>query len=67
MAAHSSILAWRIPLTEEPGSQRIRHNLATKQQLFLENSLKFLKQACKSILYSDFSLTRFSSLFLLHT
>ena len=32
MAAHSSILAWRIPRTEEPGgrqfmeSQRVRHN-----------------------------------------
>ena len=32
MAAHSSILAWRIPCTEEPGrlqsigSHRIRHN-----------------------------------------
>ena len=39
MAMHSSILAWRIPWTEEPGglqsigSQRVRHNLATKQQL----------------------------------
>ena len=38
MAAHSSILAWRIPWTEEPGglqstgSQRVGHNLATKQQ-----------------------------------
>ena len=38
MATHPSILAWRIPLTEEPGglqsmgSQRVRHNLATKQQ-----------------------------------
>ena len=36
MATHSSILAWRIPWTEEPGglqsmgSQRVRHNLATK-------------------------------------
>ena len=36
MATHSSILAWRIPRTEEPGglqsmgSQRVRHNLATK-------------------------------------
>ena len=35
MATHSSILAWRIPWTEEPGglqsmgSQRVRHNLAT--------------------------------------
>ena len=35
MATHSSILAWRIPRTEEPGglqsmgSQRVRHNWAT--------------------------------------
>ena len=35
MTTHSSILAWRIPWTEEPGglqsmeSQRVRHNLAT--------------------------------------
>ena len=34
MATHSSILAWRIPWTEEPGglqftgSQRVRHNLS---------------------------------------
>ena len=38
MATYSSILAWRIPWTEEPGglqfmeSQRVRHNTATKQQ-----------------------------------
>ena len=38
MATHSSILAWRIPWTEENGglqsmgSQRVRHNLVTKQQ-----------------------------------
>ena len=37
MAIHSSILAWRIPWTEEPGglqsrgSQRVRHDLATKR------------------------------------
>ena len=36
MATHASILAWRIPWTEEPGSlqsmgsQSVRHNLATK-------------------------------------
>ena len=35
MATHSSILAWRIPWTEEPGglqsmgSQRVRHNTVT--------------------------------------
>ena len=38
MAPHSSILAWRIPWTEEPGglqslgSQRVGHHLAPKQQ-----------------------------------
>ena len=38
MATHSSILAWEIPWTEEPGSlqsvesQRVEHDLATKQQ-----------------------------------
>jgi len=38
MAAHASILAWEIPWTEESGrlqsmaSQRVRHDLATKQQ-----------------------------------
>ena len=38
MATHSSVLAWEIPWTEEPGglqstaSQRVGHNLATKQQ-----------------------------------
>ena len=38
MATYSSILAWRIPWTEEPGglqfmrSQRVRYNWATEQQ-----------------------------------
>ena len=41
MATHSSILAWKIPWTEEPGGvqsmvfQRIRHDLATTQQQLL--------------------------------
>jgi len=36
MATHSSVLAWRIPWTEEPGglqsmgSQRVGHDLTTK-------------------------------------
>ena len=36
MATHPSVLAWRIPWTEEPGrlqslaSQRVRHNQTTK-------------------------------------
>ena len=38
VATHSSILAWRIPWTEDPGrlqsmgSQRVGHNLMTEQQ-----------------------------------
>ena len=38
MATHSSILAWRVLWTEEPGriqfmrSQRVGHDLVTKQQ-----------------------------------
>ena len=41
MATHSSILAWRIPLTEEPGglqsigSQKSRAQLSTAQPLEL--------------------------------
>ena len=36
MATHPSVLAWRIPWTEEPGrlmgSKRVRHALATKER-----------------------------------
>ena len=37
VATHSSVLAWEIPWTEEPGwlqsmSQRVGHNFVTKQQ-----------------------------------
>ena len=45
MAAHSSILAWEVPWTGEPGElspwghERIRHNLATEQQQQLINSV----------------------------
>ena len=37
MATHSTIIAWKIPWTEDPvwlqsmGLQRVRHNLVTKQ------------------------------------
>ena len=39
MATHSSVSAWEISWTEEPGRvqstglQRVRHNLATKQHV----------------------------------
>ena len=38
MTTHSNILAWEVPCAEEPGglqsmeSQKVRHNLVTKQQ-----------------------------------
>ena len=49
MAIYFSILAWEIPLTEEPGRlypwgrQRVGHNLATKQKIF-ELTLNTSKQ-----------------------
>ena len=44
MAAHSSILAWRIPWTEEPGSlqsmgSQVRHDLALIFLFFLKYEL----------------------------
>ena len=47
MATHSSILALRIPWTEEPGGyspwgrKRVRHNLATKQQNVIKDRICF--------------------------
>ena len=41
MATHSSILAWEIPWTEEPGglqsigSQRVRHDWVTEQRQYI--------------------------------
>ena len=61
MATHSSILAWEIPRTEEPGqlqpmgSQRVRPNLATKQQQ--EKFLSFLRRI--QIVLFFFSLSPF--------
>ena len=50
MAAHSSILAWEVPWTGEPGGlstwdhERVRHNLATEQQQQLINSVSGVQQ-----------------------
>ena len=49
MATHSSILAWRIPWTEEPGglqslgSQRVGHYAATEYSHSLRTVMQFLK------------------------
>ena len=61
MATHSSILAWAIPCTEEPGglqsmgSQRIRHDLACMQ---LSNNWSEVSQP-KFITHSVDSITVF--------
>ena len=82
MATHSSILAWRISWTEEPGglqsmgSQRVGHDLATKQQqqklqnLFLKNSPKWwhlkLSQFKVNLVNATFLLLIFFSISHLH-
>ena len=59
MATHSSILAWRIPWTEEPGrlqavgSQRVRHDWVTFYLRFSYNSL-FCLCIYFLLLFSDF-------------
>ena len=53
MAAHSSILAWEIPWTEEPGklqsmwSHKVGHNLATKEQLKQKLMIQCLRSVAK--------------------
>ena len=48
MATHSSVLAWRIPWTEEPGglqslgSQRVRHDWASKHPQHRPQELAFI-------------------------
>ena len=48
MATHTSILAWEIPCTEEPGglqfmgSPRVRHSLATKQYIIYSINTNYI-------------------------
>ena len=58
MATHSSILAWRIPWTEEPGglqsmwSQRVRHDWSDLAGMHLEDTGIFLSlPSTKSLTY----------------
>ena len=69
MTTHSSILAWRIPWTEEPGSlqsmgsQRVRHKQVTKQtaQRFQTDTqdklIVEMSQACSAVLRAQVSFT----------
>ena len=64
MVTHSSILAWRIPTTESGGqlsmeSQKLGHDLVTKQQLpFL--SKKRMNKSSNSNLWRTYTLSHFS-------
>ena len=57
MATHSSILAWKIPWTEEPGglqsmgSQRVGHDLVTKQQNNARELWNILLQERKNVVH----------------
>ena len=61
MATHSSVLAWKIPRTEEPselqskGSQGVRHNSATKlKALSSQISTHFLYKCCPTFVLTYF-------------
>ena len=68
MATHSSILAWKIPQTEEPGGatqstgwQRVRHDWATQQQkkyVSLNFTLFFKRKKNHTIFPHKFSTTQ---------
>ena len=48
MATHSSILAWKIPRTEEPGGlqsmglKRVRYNLANEHAQYIMNDIELV-------------------------
>ena len=60
MATYSSILAWKIPWTEEPirlqsmGSQRVGHDWATSLSLSMRSSLILLLKLTISLLLNSF-------------
>ena len=60
MATHSSILAWEIPWTEEPGelqsmgSQRVGHDRVTERACF------YLRDTCETTCHHPGTANRFS-------
>ena len=69
MATHSSILAWKIAWTEEPGglqsmgSQRVGHDLTTEQQRrqLISHLWGDIFILCKHLLPHQISLTCFGT------
>ena len=57
METHSSILAWDIPWTEDPGGlqlmgcKRVKLGLATKQQQKVDNCEIFMKKTINTFLF----------------
>ena len=66
MATHSNILAWRIPLTEEPGrlqsmvSQRVRHDWVTKHiyMLYMHIHVSQMYITCQEMTYTNTRITQ---------
>ena len=70
IATHSSILAWRIPSTEEAGglqpvgSQRVRHDCVTEHaeptvfSLSVAQNVRFLFQWCPSISHNTLKVSK---------
>ena len=58
MATHSSILAWKVPWTEEPGrlqsigSQRVRHDWATNTNFIIGHRIQTSLFQCKNNSFS---------------
>ena len=65
ITVHSSTLAWRIPWTEEPGglqsmgSQRVKHDLATKKQRITKGLLVYYLKVVAHKEYVSLPLSRF--------
>jgi len=61
MATHSSVLAWRIPWTEEPrglqstGSQRVGHNWATNTTHIHTRHVQGIRSSCVGVKWAAFS------------
>ena len=73
MAPHSSILAWKIPCTEEPvrlqsmGSRRVRRDLVTKQQKQQENErLGFFPSYLRKKIFLLLGISFLDTLFINH-
>ena len=70
MATHSSILAWRIPWTEEPdglqsmGSQRVGHNWATSQDRNTEGLKIWATLEDGKFTFSKYYFIKFINIFL---